>query len=60
MTAHGTSRLSVSTSTPAIADAVLVVQLAHRLHFPVFIGGFTDQGKADLLKLTKSLPADLR
>ena len=34
--------------------------LAHRLHFPVFIGGFTDQGKADLLKLTKTLPADLR
>ena len=34
--------------------------LAHRLHFPVFIGGFTDQGKEDLLKLTKTLPADLR
>ncbi|WP_080736289.1 DUF3644 domain-containing protein [Rhodococcoides fascians] len=34
--------------------------LAHRLHFPVFIGGFTDQGKSDLLKLSKSLPKDLR
>ncbi|QHE73352.1 hypothetical protein GFS60_07011 (plasmid) [Rhodococcus sp. WAY2] len=34
--------------------------LAHRLHFPVFIGGFTDQGKSDLLKLTKTLPKDLR
>lgn len=34
--------------------------LAHRLHFPVFIGGFTDQGKSDLLALTKKLPADLR
>lgn len=34
--------------------------LAHILHFPVFIGGFTDKGKADLLKMTKSLPADLR
>ena len=34
--------------------------LAHKLHFPVFIGGFTDQGKKDLLKLTKTLPADLR
>ncbi|MBS9535094.1 DUF3644 domain-containing protein [Mycobacterium sp. M1] len=33
--------------------------LAHRLHFPVFIGGFTDQGKSDLLKLTKTLPKDL-
>ncbi|STZ45535.1 Uncharacterised protein [Mycolicibacterium gilvum] len=39
---------------------MLVVQLAHRLHFPVFIGGFTDQGKADLLKFMKTLPADLR
>ncbi|AUH70549.1 MULTISPECIES: DUF3644 domain-containing protein [Gordonia] len=34
--------------------------LAHRLHFPVFIGGFTDQGKSDLLKLTQTLPKDLR
>lgn len=34
--------------------------LAHKLHFPVFVGGFTDQGKKDLLKLTKTLPADLR
>jgi len=34
--------------------------LATVLHFPVFIGGFTESGKADLLKLTKSLPADLR
>lgn len=45
MTAHGTSRLPVSTSTRAVADPVLVVQLVHRLHFPVFIGGFTDQGR---------------
>lgn len=60
MTAHGTSRLSVSTSTRAVADPVLVVQLAYRLHFPVFIGGFTDRGKADLLELTKTLHADLR
>ena len=34
--------------------------LAHRLHFPVFIGGFTHQGKKDLYKLTKTLPSDLR
>jgi hypothetical protein len=34
--------------------------LANRLHFPVFIGGFTEQGKRDLLKLTKTLPRDLR
>ena len=34
--------------------------LAHRLHFPVFIGGFTDQGKKDLLRLTQGLPKDLR
>lgn len=34
--------------------------LAHRLHFPVFIGGFTDKGKSDLLKLTNTLPKDLR
>lgn len=34
--------------------------LAHRLHFPVFIGGFTDQGKSDLLRLSQQLPADLR
>lgn len=60
MTAHVTSRWSVSTSTRAVADPVLVMQLAHRLHFPAFIGGFTDQVKADLLKVTKSMPADLR
>ena len=35
------------------------MQLAHRLHFPALIGGFTDQVEADLLKLTKSVPADL-
>lgn len=34
--------------------------LAHILRFPVFIGGFTDRGKADLLRMTKSLPSDLR
>ncbi|UQX10656.1 hypothetical protein [Candidatus Mycobacterium methanotrophicum] len=51
--------MSISTRAVA-ADPVLVVQLAHRLHFPVFIGGFTDKGKADLLKLPKTLPADLR
>lgn len=34
--------------------------LAHILHFPVFIGGFTDEGKSSLVKLTKRLPADLR
>ncbi|MCX6953058.1 MAG: DUF3644 domain-containing protein [Verrucomicrobia bacterium] len=34
--------------------------LGKNLHFPVFIGGFTDQGKQDLLRMTKSLPADLR
>lgn len=34
--------------------------LGKNLHFPVFIGGFTDQGKEDLLKMTKSLPSDLR
>lgn len=34
--------------------------LADRLHFPVFIGGFTDEGKENLFKLTKTLPADLR
>ena len=60
MTAHGTSRLSASTSTRAVADPVLVVQLAHGLHLPVSIGGVTDQGKVDLLELTKRLPADLR
>ena len=26
----------------------------------MFIGGFTDKGKADLLRMTKALPADLR
>lgn len=60
MTAHGTSRLSVSTSTRAVADPVLVVQLAYRLHFPVFIGGFTDQEEGGSAELTKTLPADLR
>lgn len=34
--------------------------LANVLRFPVFIGGFTDKGKADLLRMTKALPADLR
>lgn len=34
--------------------------LAHRLHFPIFIGGFTDQGKSELLRLTKTLPSELR
>lgn len=34
--------------------------LAHKLHFPVFVGGFTDEGKENLLKLTKTLPADIR
>lgn len=34
--------------------------LGKNLHFPIFIGGFTDQGKKDLLKMTKALPADLR
>jgi hypothetical protein len=34
--------------------------LGRNLHFPIFIGGFTDRGKEDLLKMTKSLPADLR
>ncbi|WP_179275745.1 DUF3644 domain-containing protein [Rhodococcus sp. 06-418-5] len=34
--------------------------LAHRLHFPVFIGGFTDHGKKDLLRSTQALPKDLR
>lgn len=40
--------------------AGLEYSLADRLHFPVFIGGFTDEGKEALLKLTKTLPADLR
>lgn len=60
MTTHVTSRLSVSTSTLAVADLVLVVQLAYRLDFLAFIDGLTDQGKADLLELTKSVSADLR
>lgn len=34
--------------------------LSHVLHFPVFIGGFTDKGKDALVKLTNHLPADLR
>lgn len=34
--------------------------LATVLNFPVFIGGFTDEGKASLVKMTKSLPAELR
>ena len=34
--------------------------LGNVLHFPIFIGGFTDQGKTDLLQMTKSLPRDLR
>jgi len=34
--------------------------LAHVLHFPVFIGGFTDKGKQALVKLSNSLPSDLR
>lgn len=34
--------------------------LGRNLHFPIFVGGFTDQGKEDLLKMTKTLPADLR
>lgn len=34
--------------------------LAQTLRFPVFIGGFTEKGKGDLLKLTKTLPSDLR
>lgn len=34
--------------------------LANVLRFPVFIGGFTDKGKADLLRMTKALPATLR
>ncbi len=60
MTAQGTSRLSVSTLTRALADPVLVVQLAHRLHFPVVHRWVHRPGKADLLKLTKSVPSDLR
>lgn len=56
MTAQGTSRLSVSTLTRALADPVLVVQLAHRLHFPVVHRWVHRPGKADLLKLTKSVP----
>ena len=40
--------------------AGLEYSLADRLHFPVFIGGFTDEGKENLLKLTRTLPADLR
>lgn len=34
--------------------------LGRSLHFPIFIGGFTDRGKADLLRMSKTLPADLR
>lgn len=34
--------------------------LATVLRFPVFVGGFTDHGKDSIVKLTNSLPADLR
>lgn len=34
--------------------------LATILRFPVFVGGFTDHGKDAIVKLTNSLPSDLR
>jgi hypothetical protein len=37
-----------------------VASLATQLRFPVFIGSFTDQGEAALLRLRQSLPASLR
>lgn len=46
-------------------DALVAVggvddSLATVLRFPVFIGGFTDHGKDSIVKLTNSLPPDLR